>query len=452
MESAQAAGFHSLAKNIGTFNLGQKEVLVPEMCRAASHLMAAAFRSFGIRARVLKTYQGLDLGREFTSGKECYPCQVTMGDILSFVKLEKERLGRDFTPENYAYFMPESDGPCRFGMYNKYQRLVLDSFPGLNKLKISSLSTRGNYSVAGILEKEKVRDFKKTAYLSILVADILNRLLWRIRPYERQPGLADNFFEQSMRNMESTFETHGAEKKNRLILNKLEKIIHRGKELIDPAIPRKPRIGIVGEIFLRMHTNANQDLIRTLEKYGAEVVCASLAEWFNFISYIEKRSAWKRLRLNLKQISLTCVRTELKKILGCGTDLLYKEFQQKHVYRRVCALLDLAQDHKISHLEQILMEEDIFSFDIDTEAGLSIAGILAYAGHGYSGVVNVYPFTCMPGMTTSAIVKPLIAERGLPYLDAPYDASIQPGRETAIRTFMYQAAEHRKRNEAQRSK
>jgi predicted nucleotide-binding protein (sugar kinase/HSP70/actin superfamily) len=447
MESAQAVGFHSLAKNIGTFNLGQKEVLIPEMNRAASHLLAAAFRSFGIQARVLKTYQGLELGREFTSGKECYPCQVTMGDILSFVKKEKERLGRDFSPENYAYFMPESDGPCRFGMYNKYQRLILDSFPGLNKLKIISLSPRGNYSVAGILKKEKIRDFKKTAYLSILVADILNRLLWRIRPYERQPGLADNFFEQSMRNMVSTVETYGAEKKYRVILNKLKKIIHIGKDLIDPAIPRKPRIGIVGEIYLRMHTHANQDLIKTLEKYGAEVVCASLAEWFNFISYIEKRCAGKRLRFNLKQNPLTCVKTELKKILSCGIDLLYKEFKQKYVYRRVCALLDLAGDHKISHLEQKLLKEDVFSFDIHTEAGLSIAGILAYADHGYSGVVNVYPFTCMPGMTTSAIVKPLIAERGLPYLDAPYDASIQPGRETAIRTFMYQAAEHRKRNE-----
>jgi len=449
MESAQAAGFHSLAKNIGTFNLGQKQVLIPEMCRAASHLLAAAIRSFGIRARVLKTYQGLDLGREFTSGKECYPCQVTMGDILFFVQKEKERLGCDFTPENYAYFMPESNGPCRFGMYNKYQRLVLDSLPGFNKLKIISLSARGNYSVAGILEKRKVRSFKKTVYLSIVVADILKRLLWRIRPYEKQSGSADNLFEQSMHTMENTFETHGDGKNFRFILNKLKKIVHQGKDLIDPTIPRKPRIGIVGEIFLRMHTHANQDLIRTLEKYGAEVVCASMAEWINFISYIEKRSASKRLRLNLKQIPHARIKTELKKLLGCGIDLLYKEFQQGHVYRQIFSLLDLAADHKISHLEHLLVEEDVFSFDIDTEACLSIAGIMAYAGHGYSGVVNVYPFTCMPGMTTSAIVKPLMAEQGLPYLDAPYDVSIQPGREAAIRTFMYQAAEHRKRNNDQ---
>lgn len=442
MESTQGTGFHSLTENIGKFSLKDKKVLIPEMNRAGAHLLAATLRSYGIRARVLETYKGLDLGQEYTSGKECYPCQVTMGDILSFVKEEKERLGRDFNPENYTYFMPEADGPCRFGMYNKYQRIVLDSFPGLDKLKICSLTTRGGYSVAGILEKGSVTDFRKTLYLSVLAADILNRLLWRIRPYEKKPGMTDRFIEKSMHEMGTAFETYGAEKKFEVILNKLEEIIHRGKELIDLRIARKPRIGIVGEIYLRMHTRANQDLIRTLEKYGAEVVCASLAEWINFISYIEKRSAGKRLRLNLKQGRFASVGAELKKFIGSGVDLLYQEMQQKHVYRRVFALLDIAEDHKISHLEHILMQEDIFSFDIDTEACLSIAGILEYAGSGYSGVVNVYPFTCMPGMTTSAVARPLMTKMGVPYLDAPYDSSIQPGREGAIRTFMYQACQY----------
>jgi hypothetical protein len=67
------------------------------------------------------------------------------------------------------------------------------------------------------------------------------------------------------------------------------------------------------------------------------------------------------------------------------------------------------------------------------------------ARDGYNGVVNVYPFTCMPSMTTSAVVKPLMNEMGVPYLDTPYDSSTQPGREAAIRTFMYQACQHHKR-------
>ncbi len=442
METSCEAGFQSLTDNIGTFHPGNKQVLIPEMNRAGAHLLAAVCRSFGIQGRVLPTYKGMDLGQKFTSGKECYPCQVTMGDILHFVRQEKEKLGGDFDPENYVYFMPESDGPCRFGMYNKYQRIVLDSFAGLDKLKIGSISCRGGYSLAGLLEKNKVRRLRKMMYLSVLVADILDRLLWRTRPYEIEPGSADRLVEKAIHEMAEAFESHAAEKNVEAILTRLDTIIGKGKDLVDFTVPRKPKIGIVGEIYLRMHTGANQDLIRTLERYGAEVVCASLVEWVNFVNYIEKRTAALRLRLNLKQGRLMPLWAELRQLLDSGMELIYRESRQNAVYRRAWTQLDLAADHKISHLEGSLAAEDVFSFDIDTEASLSIAGIIEYARAGFDGVVNVYPFTCMPGMTTAAIAKPLMTRSGVPYLDAPFDASIQPGREAAIRTFMYQALQH----------
>jgi hypothetical protein len=81
---------------------------------------------------------------------------------------------------------------------------------------------------------------------------------------------------------------------------------------------------------------------------------------------------------------------------------------------------------------------------------LSIPGIVQYARDGFNGVVNVYPFTCMPSTITSAIVKPLLNRLGIPYLDTPYDSSFQPGREAAIRTFMYQAHQHFKRKGGRR--
>ena len=442
METTSETGFQSLTANIGTFNPGNKQLLIPEMNRAGAHLLAAVCRSFGIEARVLETYKGMELGQEFTSGKECYPCQVTMGDILYFIQQEKEKLGNAFNPENYVYFMPESDGPCRFGMYNKYQRIVLDGFPGLQKLKIGSVTCRGGYSLAGFLEKEKVRVLRKMMYLSLLIADILDRLLWRIRPYEKQPGSADRLMENAIKKMAGLFESHAADKNANAIIDQLDTIITEGKNLLDPSIARKPRIGIVGEIYLRMHTHSNQDLIRTLEKHGAEVVCASLAEWVNFVSYIEKRSAAANLRTNLKLGRLGPAWDELKQMLAASLELRYRESRLNNVYRRAWEQLDLAEDHQISHLEHTLIKEDVFSFDIDTEASLSIAGIMEYARGGYNGVVNVYPFTCMPGMTTAAIAKPLMARTGVPYLDAPYDASVQPGREAAIRTFMYQAQQH----------
>ena len=101
-------------------HLRDRTLLIPEMNLTGATLLAATFRSFGVRARVMDTYKGLDLGKEYTSGKECYPCQVTMGDILHCIEKEREDLGDSFNPADYIYFMPEAEGPCRFGMYNKY--------------------------------------------------------------------------------------------------------------------------------------------------------------------------------------------------------------------------------------------------------------------------------------------------------------------------------------------
>jgi len=359
---------------------------------------------------------------------------------------EAKRLGDDFDPEAYIYFMPEADGPCRFGMYNKYQRIVLDSFPDLNRLKIGSLSSEDGYSLAGIIEDSRVRDLRKASYFSLLIGDILDRLLWRIRPYEKEPGLTDAFIERSMHLMAETLERLGPAKNFNKILDKLEEIIAEGKRIIDPAVPPKPLIGIVGEIYLRTHVHANQDVIRVLEGYGAEVVNASIAEWVNYTSYDGLRAAKAGFGLALRQFRLGLMKKYLKDMISFGGDLFYQEFRQKKVYSRVSSMIDLAEDHSVGHLEKTLMEEDLLNFDVGTEACLSIPGIIEYARGGYNGVVNVYPFTCMPSTITSAIVGPLMNELGVPYLDTPYDSSTQPGREAAIRTFMYQANQHFKRN------
>jgi len=446
MESAKVINFRSLTENVGRFNLEDKVFLIPEMNRIGSHLLAATFRGFGVHAKVMDTFKGLDLGNEYTSGKECYPCQITTGDILYFMEEEKKRLGGAFRAEDYVYFMPEADGPCRFGMYNKYQRIVLDSLPGLSRLKIGALSTNDGYSLEGIIEEERVRNLKKTSYLSVVVADILDRLLWRIRPYEREPEMADAFIEKSMKVMEDVFEAYKGEKKPDKILDKLDEIVLEGMDIVDPSIPRKPRVGVVGEIYLRTHVKANQDVIRSLEQHGAEVTNASIAEWINYTTYGKVRDATTGVRQSLRQFRFGAAMNFLKEFLGFRLELFYQELKQKQIYERVRSLFDLPEDHKVSRLESILREDDLFSFDVGTEACLSIPGILAYAREGYNGIVNVYPFTCMPSTITSAIIRPIMNKLRVPYLDTPYDSSFQPGREAAIRTFMYQVHQHFKRS------
>jgi len=446
VEAQKSATFRSLSENVGQFNLRDKTLLIPEMNRIGAHLIAGAFRGFGTNALVMDTYKGLELGKEFTSGKECFPCQVTTGDILLYLKNEKERLGDDFNPENYVFFMPEAEGPCRFGMYNKYQRIVLDSFPELRKVKIGSLTSQDSYALDGMIDKNRARDFRKTAYFSVVIGDILDRLLWRIRPYEREEGATDDFIERSMITMANSFESYGATRDFDRILDRLEEMIEEGKALVDPDIPPKPLIGIVGEIYLRSHVHSNQNVIKMLERYGAEVVNASIAEWVDYTTYDRVREAKTSLRLNLKQFRLDGVKSGLKKLLNRGGDMLYQRILLDRAYKRMKPLLDLAVDHGMTHMEKILTRDDLYSFELGTEACLSIAGIMEYMQEGYNGVVNVYPFTCMPSTITSSIMRPIMNRNKIPYLDAAYDGTYQPGREAAIRTFMYQANQHFKRN------
>ena len=431
---------------LGKVGLRGKTFLIPEMNRVASHLIAASVRSFGVEARVLKTYRGLDHGKRYTSGKECYPCLVTLGDLLHFVEEERRRLGDGFRAEDYVYFMPESDGPCRFGLYNKYQRIVLDSLPGLKQLNIGAVTTTDSYSPDGFIEPENVTALKKAAYLSAVVADILERLSWRVRPYEKEPGLTDALVDGAVRCLIASFEKHGARDPYEPVMAEMDAILREARDIIDPRVPPKPRIGIVGEIFLRMHPDSNQNLIRILEKYGAEVVNASMGEWMKYVSYEGLRIARRNLRLNLKLLRLPGARAAAKDVLNFGLTLLYQERTQKKAFKRAQRVLDLVEDHKISHLVGILEQSDVFSFDIPTEACLSIPSIMHCAQDGYHGVVNVYPFTCMPSTTTSAVVRPLMNAWRFPYLDTPYDGSAQPGREAVIRTFMYQAEQYMERN------
>jgi predicted nucleotide-binding protein (sugar kinase/HSP70/actin superfamily) len=443
-ESTRA--FSTLSDGVGRFSVRDKILLLPEMSRRGNYLIAGTFRSFGVNARVIDTYKGMDLGKQFTSGKECYPCQVTTGDILYALKDEKEKLGEGFHPEDYVVFMPTAEGPCRFGMYNKYQRIILDSFLDFKDVKIATSNARDAYALDGMLEKAQERDLRIVGYFALVVGDILDRLLWRVRPYEKEEGITDDYVERSMHDMAASFERYGARKNFDRILDHLEEIIEEGKSIIDPSIPPKPLIGIVGEIYLRSHVQSNQDIIRVLEKYGGEVINASIAEWFNYTTYDKLRDLKRRLTLSLKQFHFGRTKTYLKEMIKHGGELWYQQRKQDQVYDRAKKVMPLAGDHRVGHLEKILEEDDLFSFEVGTETCLSIPGILAYAKEGYNGVVNVYPFTCMPSTITSAIVRPIMNRMKVPYLDSAYDGTFQPGREAAIRTFMYQAKQHFERN------
>ena len=60
--------------------------------------------------------------------------------------------------------------------------------------------------------------------------------------------------------------------------------------------------------------------------------------------------------------------------------------------------------------------------EISTEAVISVGKAVELAHHGASGILNVLPFTCMPGMITTGLAPRVRQDLdGIPWLDLSYD-------------------------------
>jgi predicted nucleotide-binding protein (sugar kinase/HSP70/actin superfamily) len=430
-------------ERIGAVDLRGRTLLVPSMHPAGSELLAACFRAIGLPALVMDTGANLDLGREYTSGKECYPCQLTLGDVLGHLQAERARLGPAFDARRYAYFMPGAAGPCRFGMYNRLHRLVLDRFPEFREVPIAAITTADSYGAGGLVPARDATAFRLMAFMAVIAADVLDHILWRSRPYERAPGSAEAVHAAALARLSRAIEDGGLRRDFGPLRAIVGEAAREARGCIDPALPRRPLIGVVGEIYLRSHPGANQDLLRELERHGAEVACASLAEWITFVTFSRLRALRREAGAALRRRRLRESGAALRAWAGQAVEYRYLNSRRRWLYAAAERHLDIVPDHDVHAVGRRLEGERHFSFDVGTEAVLSIGGALEHAAHGCDGIVNVYPFTCMPGTIATAVLAPLLGARGVPYLEVPCDETRRPNRETQVRTFVWQALQRR---------
>ena len=104
-------------------NLIDRTLYIPRMSYGGARSFAAAFRHLGVDAHLSpegdeRTYE---LAGRHTSGDECLPERVTIGNFLKVTEAP------GFKPEGTAFFMPTAGGPCRFGQYSPFLRHVLDN-------------------------------------------------------------------------------------------------------------------------------------------------------------------------------------------------------------------------------------------------------------------------------------------------------------------------------------
>ena len=138
--------------------LAGKRVFIPPMAYGSGRTFAAAFHALGLEADITPPSDSRtrELGARYTSGDECYPAKVTVGDFMKVL----EQPGTD--PAQTVLFMPTADGPCRFGQYAPYLRRILEE-NGYPHTNVISPSSHDGYADFGDL----ARQFVRTAVLHV---------------------------------------------------------------------------------------------------------------------------------------------------------------------------------------------------------------------------------------------------------------------------------------------
>jgi len=395
-------------------SLYEKKIYLPFMTDHA-HALAAAFRSCGVDAEVLpeSDEDTVRLGRENSSGRECYPLALTVGDMIKATR----RPG--FNPAKSAFFMPTGKGPCRFGQYHRYHRQVLDKL-GLSEVEIlSPMQDESLHNDVRALD----RNFVLMSWRGVLAVDMIQKALWETRPYEMKAGAAEQVYQASLRKIIT-----GIEKQQDLV--PILKSIYRDFMAVEISERTKPVIGIVGEIYIRSNRFSNEDVVRRVEKLGGEAWVAPISEWLLYVNETAKVSAlrnraWKHL---------------LKAYL---TGRVQKKEEERFLASFNGSLRSLHEPTIRNTLRAAL---PYVHYSFEGEAVLSVGKAIDYLKRGASGIVNVMPFTCMPGTIAMALLKRVREDhQNVPVLNIAYEGQGDSQTQTRLEAFMHQAkAYHRK--------
>lgn len=375
-----------------------------------SYIAAAAARSCGIESYSLpvQTHEDLDIGRKYTSSKECFPMICTTG---SFIK----KLLEPGTDENrISFFMPDHNGPCRFGQYNRLQKVIFDRL-GKKNVKIVSPSNDGSY--ADITPSNGAK-FRYNAWKGFVAFDLIRKLQQQHRPYEKIKGATDRIYKESLQRIITCVENNCQG-----LVKVLEETERKFRDIEMFQVPRKPIVSIVGEIFMRDNAFCNGNIVGRLEALGAETLMSPFSEWLVYSTYRYTRdSIWKGDYLGILKSKI-------------------QEFSQHTSYKKllhtVDELVDVEKDIPLATMLQQTAPYVHKDYDGDPVIALGTASALAKKG--VSGICNVLPFTCMPGTLICSVSDMFRKDHNnIPWVDYAYDGQDDASLETRLQAFMYQ--------------
>lgn len=247
-------------------------ILCPQMAPIHFDLLVPIFHANGYNLELLPAvdHGAVDAGLKYVNNDICYPSILVTGQIMEAV------MSGRYDTDKLAVIITQTGGGCRATNYISLIRKALKA-AGLPHIPVISLAFKKL--------DESNPGFKITATMlynavfALFYGDLLMQCLYRTRPYEIEPGAAENLFNYWMdicKEQVREGEKFGRYKKTvRAIVEDFDALPLQGEGT-------KPRVGVVGEILVKFHPTANNQVVDVIEAEGCEAVVPGLVDFFLF--------------------------------------------------------------------------------------------------------------------------------------------------------------------------
>ena len=349
-------------------------VMMPQMSPIHFRLLEKMMRSCGYRAVELPpvTTNAVEEGLKYVNNDACYPTIVTLGQTIAALK------SGDFDPDRTAVFMSQTGGQCRASNYISLLRKTLKDL-GMGQIPVISVNMAGLESNPGF----KLTDPKlvKRGMMAVVYGDLFMRVLYATRPYEVEKGSANALYEVWNRIAEENV-ANGSMKEFR---KNIKGIVEDFDKLPLRDI-RKPRVGVVGEILVKYHPTANNDIVGVIEEEGGEAVVLDLMD---FLLY-----GMHNKEFNFQHLSGT-----RSQMLANKAAIRFIEHYRAPMRK---ALRESLRFHEPSRIEETAeAASQVVSLGNQCGEGWLLTGeMVELISHGVENIACLQPFACLPNHVT----------------------------------------------------
>ncbi|PKM46290.1 MAG: 2-hydroxyglutaryl-CoA dehydratase [Firmicutes bacterium HGW-Firmicutes-8] len=349
-------------------------ILAPQMSPIHFQFLRTGFEMAGYNIEILPSVDksAIDEGLRFVHNDACYPAIIVVGQLMKALRSGK------YDIKNTSVIITQTGGGCRATNYISFIKKALrDS--GMGHVPVLSLNASG---------LEKNPGFKVTLpilhklMMGLVYGDLLMRVLYKVRPYEKAPGSANILYEQWVARCHEALKSG----RRREFKENIYKIVEDFDNLEIYENMAKPRVGVVGEILVKFHPTANNNIVELLEAEGAEAVVPDLTD-FLFYSAFDSKIKYEQLSGSFRDM------------VSGQISIRFMEYYRKDLKKALASSRRFEPPKPIEEIAECASKH--LSLANQTGEGWFLTGeMVELIKSGVNNIVCLQPFACLPNHIT----------------------------------------------------